>query len=96
MKPIIYFLYEAWFYHFFHGLFQAKISVYDSLHFETKKIATSLFFFWWNLIFLWSTLFPASVSKNFTGAFLWDIGGNNGFSQANSGGQIQVSTEVLR
>ena len=35
MELIVYFVYETWFFHFFHGLFWAKISVYDSLHFET-------------------------------------------------------------
>ena len=43
MKPIVYILYETWFFDFFRGFFQAKISVYDSLHFETKNIATSVF-----------------------------------------------------
>ena len=46
--------------------------------------------------FTMGTLFSASVSKNFTGVFLWDIGGNNGFSLKNSGGQLQFSAEFLQ
>ena len=44
MEPNVYFSYETWFFHFYHGFFCAKISVYDSLHFETKNIATSFVF----------------------------------------------------
>ena len=54
------------------------------------------FFFWGNLVFRLGMLFSTSVSKNITGAFLCDIGGNDGFSLRNSGGQSQFSTEFLR
>ena len=48
------------------------------------------------LVFRLGMPFSASVSKNITGAFLWDIGGNNGFSLRNSGGQPHFSTEFQR
>ena len=44
MEPNVYFWYETWFFHFFHGLFQGKISVYNSLHFELKNIVKSFVF----------------------------------------------------
>ena len=80
MEPIVYFLYLTWFFYFFHGLFQAKISEYDSLHFESKNIALLFVLFGGNLVFRLVTPFSASVSKNFTRFFLWDVGGRNGFS----------------
>ena len=45
-----------------------------------QRTLRRLFFFWGNLVFRLGMPFPASVSKNFTGAVLWDISGNNGFS----------------
>ena len=41
------------------------------------------------------TLFSVSVSKIYR-LFLQDMGGNNGFSLENSGGQPQFSREILR
>ena len=63
---------------------------------KEKTLPRLWFFFWGNLVVRWGTPFSASVSKNFTGAFLWDIGGNNSFSLKNSGGQLEFSAEVLR
>ena len=51
IKPNFYFLYETWFFHFFHWFFLGKISVYDSLRFETKNIATSFVFLWGEIWF---------------------------------------------
>ena len=47
---------------------------------KQKTLQRLLFFFQGNLVFRWGMPFSASVSENFTGVFLWDIGGNNGFS----------------
>ena len=62
---------------------------------EQKTFQRLLFFFWGNLVFRLGTPFSASVSKIFASAFFWDIGGNNGFSLKNSGGQPQFLTEFL-
>ena len=97
MESNVYFLYETWFFHFFHGLFLAKISVYDSLRFQSKYIATSFVFLLGKSGFpIGYAFFCISAKKILPALFLWDIGGNNGFSLKNSGGQPQFSTEFLQ
>ena len=73
------------------------ISLYDSLHLGIqKKFQRLVFFICGNLVFRFDTDVEKGVPKQYTGVFLYDISGNNGFSLENSGGQPQFSPEALR
>ena len=62
---------------------------------KQKTLQRLLFFFPGSVVFRLGTPFSVSESKNYTGAFLWDIGGNNGFSLKNSGGQPYFSITAV-